>query len=176
MDSGEIEELFGRLPLIAGSLAVVGVLIIVAGRRQERTAEEAPVTTRSAAWMGVIQGLSLPFRGFSRSGSTISTGLCLGAGRRPAEEFSFILAVILTPPVIARELHRLVKLHAVETEQHHLMRLVAPGLAGMVCSLVAGLLALRLLSRWLEQGRWQLFGYYCLAAAAIVFALSAAGI
>jgi len=40
---------------------------------------------------------------------------------------------------------------------------------GMVFSFLAGLLALRWLSRWLEQGRWQFFGYYCLVAALFVF-------
>jgi undecaprenyl-diphosphatase len=30
------------------------------------------------------------------------------------------------------------------------------------------MLALRWLSRWLEQGRWHLFGAYCMAAALIV--------
>ena len=171
--SGQIEELFGRLPLIAGALAAAGVLIIIAGRKGGAGAAEAPVTARSAAWMGIVQGLSLPFRGFSRSGGTISTALLLGAGRRQAEEFSFVLAVIITPPVIARELLRL--RHA-GTGQHHLLRLAAPGLAGMLCSLAAGLLALRLLSKWLEQGRWRLFGCYCLGAAAVVAALSASGI
>ncbi len=174
--SGQIEELFGSLPLISAALAAVGVLIIVAGRARASAGPGDEVTVRSAAGMGLVQGLALPFRGFSRSGSTISAGLLLGTGRRAAEEFSFVLAVILTPPVIARELHRLIKMRAAETEQHHLAHLVAPGLAGLACSLVAGLVALKLLSRWLEQGRWKLFGYYCLAAAAIVFALSEAGI
>jgi undecaprenyl-diphosphatase len=122
-----------------------------------------------------VQGLSLPFRGFSRSGSTISAGLLVGAGQRQAEEFSFALAVIVTPPVIARELWRLLKMHAAETAQHHLFHLLAPGLVGMGCSFVGGLLALRLLSNWLARGKWQYFGYYCLAASAGVFALAAAG-
>ena len=56
-----------------------------------------------------MQGLSLPFRGFSRSGATISTGLLLGVSRVRAEAFSFALAVVLTPPVIAREALRLVR-------------------------------------------------------------------
>jgi len=37
-------------------------------------------------------------------------------------------------------------------------------------------LGLRLLSRWLEQGRWQYFGYYCLFASLLVFALWQAGV
>ena len=44
-----------------------------------------------------------------------------------------------------------------------------PALIGMVLSFAAGMLALRWLSRWLEQGRWHQFGAYCLIAAAVVF-------
>jgi len=44
-----------------------------------------------------------------------------------------------------------------------------PALIGMVLSFAAGMVALRWLSRWLEQGRWYLFGAYCLLAAAVVF-------
>jgi undecaprenyl-diphosphatase len=49
--------------------------------------------------------------------------------------------------------------------------LLAPGLVGMACSFIAGLLALKWLSRWLEGGRWKFFGFYCLAAAAVVLAI-----
>ena len=41
----------------------------------------------------------------------------------------------------------------------------------MVFSFAAGLVALRWLSRWLERGRWQWFGVYCLIAAAVVLAI-----
>lgn len=41
----------------------------------------------------------------------------------------------------------------------------APSLVGMVFSFIAGLFALRWLTRWLEQGRWHFFGAYCLLAA-----------
>jgi undecaprenyl-diphosphatase len=97
-----------------------------------------------------------------------------GIGRRRAEEFSFALAVVLTPPVIARELLRLLKARDATTKAH-LTHLVAPGVLGMVCSFLAGLLALRWLSSWLEHGRWSLFGYYCLAAAFGVGALAVLG-
>ena len=173
---GEVEELFGKLWLIGAGLAAAGVLILAAGYARRVEADGADVTARSAAWMGLVQGLVLPFRGFSRSGSTISVGLFAGTGRRAAEDFSFVLAVILTPPLIVVELHRLIKLHASETEQHHHAHLAAPALVGMAASFFAGLLGLRLLSRWLEQGRWQYFGYYCLFASLLVFALWQAGV
>jgi len=42
---------------------------------------------------------------------------------------------------------------------------VVPSLLGAVFAFLAGLLALKWLSRWLESGRWYLFGVYCLIAA-----------
>ena len=45
----------------------------------------------------------------------------------------------------------------------------------MVFSFLAGLLALKWLSRWLETGRWYLFGIYCLLASAVVYSLHAHG-
>ncbi|MHB1542177.1 MAG: undecaprenyl-diphosphate phosphatase, partial [Steroidobacteraceae bacterium] len=43
-----------------------------------------------------------------------------------------------------------------------------PSVLGVIFAFLAGLLALRWLSRWLEKGRWHFFGIYCLVAAAVV--------
>jgi undecaprenyl-diphosphatase len=48
---------------------------------------------------------------------------------------------------------------------------VVAALLGMVFAFLAGLLALRWLSAWLENGRWYLFGIYCLLASVVVFTL-----
>ena len=161
----EIEDLFADLPLIAGALAAVGLLIIYAGWREEKTPRHAEIQSGPACWIGIVQGICLPFRGFSRSGSTISTGLLLGLPRQKLEEFSFALAVVLTPPVLAKEALRLLKQHALSGEGSAL-HLFVPGLVGMVLSFAAGLLALKWLTRWLEGGLWKFFGFYCLLAAA----------
>jgi undecaprenyl-diphosphatase len=212
----EVEHLFQNLPFMACSLAIVGVLIIVAGlidekrtavvkqilpvrpktvphgafvaasQQHEVASSAAPeISTIQAAIIGAVQGLALPFRGFSRSGSTISTGMLLGVARITAEEFSFALAVILTPLVITREVWMLIKEHshaAVEQTTQtvgavdaagsaNLAHLFLPGLLGMAFSFVAGLIALKWLSSWLEHGRWKFFGFYCLAAAAVVLSM-----
>ena len=172
----EIEVLFSQLPLIAAALAAAGVLIIYAGSAEERTPGAGEINSAKAFLIGLVQGICLPFRGFSRSGGTISTGLLLGVERRRIEEFSFALAVVLTPLVIAKELLRLIKAHPEITRGSQLVKLSIPGLFGMGCSFGAGLLALWLLSRWLEQGRWKFFGYYCLIAAVAVGALAYFGL
>ena len=84
---------------LAYALFAAGLLILYAGLKERSTttpnvAQTGPpprtpiaayertlsrsgdnVTFPQAGWMGAIQGLCLPFRGFSRSGATISTGL-----------------------------------------------------------------------------------------------------
>jgi len=160
----EFEDLFSNLPLIAGALAAVGGLIIYAGMREQKTPRHSEIQPVHSIWIGLVQGICLPFRGFSRSGSTISTGLLLGLPKQKLEEFSFALAVVLTPLGIEHEAHRLIKAHALSGQD--LLHLFVPGIVGMVFSFVAGLLALKWLSRWLEGGRWKFFGFYCLIAAA----------
>ena len=127
--------------------------------------------------MGVVQGRALPFRGFSRSGSTISVGMLIGVEKKAAERFSFALAVVLTPAVVGLEAIRLWKAaHLPSTaDPIDLHASLLSSVLGMVFSFLAGLLALKWLSRWLETGRWYLFGIYCLLAAAIVWSLHARG-
>ncbi len=142
----QIEDLFSHLAFIAPALAAAGILILVAGL------------------IGAMQGLCLPFRGFSRSGATISTGMLLGVAKDRAEDFSFALAVVLTPPVVIREVMRLKQANGGAA----LGSVAFLTLLGALVAFVAGLLALKWLSRWLETGRWHLFGIYCLVAAAAV--------
>ncbi len=174
----EIELLFGNMNLIATALAAVGILILIAGWKEHRLqGKQKALGFRGSCWMGTVQGLCLPFRGFSRSGATISTGLLLGISKVRVEEFSFALAVVLTPPVIVREVLRLAKAqHLSASNVTGMAGLFYPSLIGMVLSFVAGILALRWLSNWLEHGRWYLFGIYCLCASVAVFLLHSAGL
>jgi undecaprenyl-diphosphatase len=180
----EIELLFGRLDLIAPALAAGGLLILLAGLMEKRRMGAHPkvygdsVTMRQAGWIGAIQGFCLPFRGFSRSGATISTGMLTGASKERAERFSFALAVVLTPAAIGREALRLVRASHEASAAGTPIDLhanIVTGLLGAFFAFLAGLVALKWLSSWLEEGRWYLFGIYCLVASGVVFALYRAG-
>lgn len=167
--AGEIESLFDNLTLIAAALFAVGLLILAAGLRKTKV-ETWRLSPRTSVLIGLVQGLCLPFRGFSRSGATISTAMYCDLSRRLAEDFSFALAVVLTPPLVVYSLHR--RLHELaELSASKVWELAVPGVIGMALSCLAGFVALWLLSAVLERGRWKYFGIYCLVAAAAVGAV-----
>ncbi|HLW64860.1 MAG TPA: undecaprenyl-diphosphate phosphatase [Gemmataceae bacterium] len=170
---GEVEQLFKSLPLIGAALVAAGLLILLSSLFGQSNSNRQ-LTPARALWIGMVQALCLPFRGFSRSGATISVGLMCGLPRRLAEDFSFALAVLLTPPVLVRQIWKL--LHSPEVADAHLFDLLAPALLGMGFSFLAGLVALRVLSRLLEGGRWSYFGIYCLVFAGVMFAAAWQGI
>jgi len=171
----EIEVLFGRLDFIAPALGAAGLLILIAGILERRRSVPPPTSTadlsaKQAGVIGLIQGFCLPFRGFSRSGATISTGMLLGVAKSRAESFSFALAVVLTPAVVFREVMRLVQ--AEHASSHSDLTSVAfISVFGALIAFASGLVALKWLSRWLDGGRWHFFGIYCLVAAVAVMFL-----
>jgi undecaprenyl-diphosphatase len=169
LPNAQIEDLFSHLELVAPALAVGGILILVAGiaekrKSTQRLTESNDLNARQAGIIGAVQGLCLPFRGLSRSGATISAGMLSGVAKSGAEMFSFALAVVLTPVVVAREVMRVMHVeHVAGTATF--ASAAFPSLLGAVFAFLAGLIALKWLSRWLEGGRWYLFGIYCLMAA-----------
>ncbi len=170
----DVEELFGHLELIAPALFAVGILIVVSYFLERRIRKSRELTVRQSIWIGLVQGLSLPFRGFSRSGATISVAMLAGVEKAAAEAFSFALAVVLTPPVVIREVLRL-RTHGAPLAAGTMHSVVELDLLGGVLAFGAGLLALKWISVWLERGRWYYFGGYCMVAAVAVALLHHAG-
>jgi len=188
--TAEIEDLFRSRNAVGFALLAAGLLIFVSGRlfaktqnekespqesfhdsAPSRTLAENGLTVKSSLAIGLVQGLCLPFRGFSRSGATISTALLFKVRRNIAEDYSFLLAVIITPPVILRSVH---KLHKAAIQQgvgiyEMSQQVLIPGLFGACFSFAAGLLALKFLSGLLEKGKWSYFGVYCFFIALIMF-------
>ena len=61
MRKGEIEHLFKNLPLMGSALLAVSVLILVAGRRQQKD-EKDEVSLISSIWIVVVPpNVRLPF-------------------------------------------------------------------------------------------------------------------
>jgi len=150
----------------------------VRGRLAKFGPYATPNTTAAAA-QGAEQALvarSVDAPGCDRS-RTVAPQVRRGRHHRRspemrAEEFSFALAVVLTPAVLLKEGYRRWKAHeGPMMVAGNLFSIAQSSVVGMLFSFVAGLLAPRWLSRWLEHGRWQLFGCYCLLASVTVLAV-----
>src|SRR5579875_574370 len=64
----QIEDLFTHLEIVAPALLAAGILILVAGLKEGREPNSHgsdEITSSQAGIIGVVQGLCLPFRGFS---------------------------------------------------------------------------------------------------------------
>jgi len=91
--------------VIAGSLVVLGLILLAAEvwARHARTLEQ--VGTVDAILIGLAQALAL-VPGSSRSGTTITAGMALGFTREAAARFSFLLSV---PIILAAGAYKLWK-------------------------------------------------------------------
>ena len=100
--------------------------------------------------------------GISRSGISISAGLFAGLDREAAARFAFLMATPITAGAGLWELRKILSGEAgVELP-------LVPLLAGMAASLVAGLLAIAVLMRYLRTNGVGIFVAYRIALAALV--------
>ena len=119
---------------------------------EKATARDRPVNLLESLWIGVRARILYPLPRISRSGATISTGLLLGVAKTKVEEFSFALAVILTPAAIYVEGKSvLLEARKAAGDFHLSLSTFTPSLLGMIFAFLAGLLALKWLSRWLKR-------------------------
>jgi undecaprenyl-diphosphatase len=141
------------------TLGAIGFLIVE--RLGPRTRTEKDLTVGDAVLFGSAQSLAL-IPGMSRSGSTITMGMFLGVTRADAARFSFLLGI---PAVIAAAAKEGLKLR--HGGLHGDMALVFA--VGILTSAVVGYLSIRFLLRYLATHRLDLFAYYRLALAAVVW-------
>ena len=131
------------------------------GGRTPSATEMEMLTPRQALMIGCCQVLSL-FPGVSRAGATIVGAMFLGAGRKAATEFSFMLAL---PVMLAATGYDLLRSRDLLTAE-----LAGEMAAGFVASFIAALLMIRLLLRYVVRNTYAPFGWYRLLAGACVLA------
>ncbi len=156
-----IETTFREARLVALTLVIGAAILWLAEKTGARTRRIADLTTAGALGIGAAQAIAL-VPGISRSGISISAGLFAGLDRESAARFSFLMA---TPITAGAGLYELRKVVAGEAGVA-----VDPGLllAGMVASLVAGLLAIAVLLRFLRTHPTTIFIVYRVLFAAVI--------
>ena len=124
------------------------------------------MTVGQVALIGLVQVLAL-IPGMSRSGSSIVGGMLAGLSRLAATEFSFFLAI---PLLGSATLYKFVTtLDSLGSEQLILLVL------GAALSGLFSWLAIDLLLRFISRRSFVAFGYYRIAAGALILLALSAG-
>jgi len=142
--------------LLVTALVLVALGVRLSARRRQAAPPGRPLaemTWKDALLIGSAQGLSATFRGLSRSGSTITSGVWAGLDQEAAASFSFLLSI----PAILGALVFSLDGYTGNGE------VLALGLLGGVVSAVVGWLSLRWLLAMLGRGRLHLFAGWCVA-------------
>jgi undecaprenyl-diphosphatase len=154
-----------RTPLVAGvTLALGGVLLLVADRMSSRRRGEVDLGDGEAVGLGIAQSTAL-VPGVSRSGATITVGLFLGLTREAAARFSFLLGVPAIGAAAAYEGLKL--LHEPMARETAVLFLI-----GMGVSAIVGYVTIKYFLRFLASHSLAVFAWYRLALAALVLAWS----
>jgi undecaprenyl-diphosphatase len=155
----EVAMLFTRQMALVGAMLIVTAILLIYADKAKTT--DRKVNYRDAIIVGVAQAFAI-LPGLSRSGATISATVLLGIDRYRAARFSFLMVV---PLILGKIAYDFVKGDFIwETAG-------APGLiAGFTASLIAGLLACKLMLRLVKLSRLSYFAIYC-----IIIGLAAIG-
>lgn len=158
---GFFESMYSQPLLIAIAFVVTAAVLLVAEKFS--TPQQEP-DLGSAFLVGLAQGVAVA-PGISRSGATISAGLLSGFKRDEAVRFSFLLAI---PAVLGASL-----LEGAKAFSFAGLDPLAVA-AGTLAAAAAGYWSIGFLYRFLRKGKLSFFAYYCLALAAVVFAVELA--
>jgi undecaprenyl-diphosphatase len=156
-----IENAFREARLVAVTLVIGGAILFLADRLGSKSRPMESISFRLALGIGAAQAFAL-VPGVSRSGISISAGLFAGLDRGAAARFAFLMATPITAGAGLWELRKVIAGEAgVDVP-------IVPLLAGMVAALVAGLLAIAVLLRYVRMHGLGIFVVYRLALAAVV--------
>jgi undecaprenyl-diphosphatase len=152
----QAETIFRSPVLIAGTLAILGVLLWAADAYGSRKRKIDDITFLDAILVGLSQALAI-IPGVSRSGATITTARFLGIDRADAANFSFLMAT----PIIAGA-------GLVEARKFFHSGLTAQLGWGFTASAVFGLLAIFGLLKFVRTHSYRSFAIYRIALAILV--------
>jgi undecaprenyl-diphosphatase len=156
-----IENVFREPRLVAVTLVIGAIVLWLADRIGARTRRVDELGFGAAIGIGAAQALAL-VPGISRSGISISAGLFAGLDREGAARFAFLMATPITAGAGLWEVRKIVAGEAgVDLP-------LVPLLAGMLASLIAGLLAIAVLMRYLRTRGVGVFVAYRIVLAAVV--------
>lgn len=130
----------------------------VSGTAISQEEADKSITWGTALTMGVAQAIAV-LPGLSRSGSTIATGISLGANRAAVARFSFFMVII---PILGEALLGLKDIISGESATQGSVGAI-PLTIGFIAAFVVGCAACRWMIEIVKKGKLVWFALYCVA-------------
>lgn len=159
--------------LFEGNLTVVGICLLVTAallvfayffRTRHETGAARPlyrqhgITWLDAITMGIAQAVAV-LPGLSRSGTTIATGISMGARREKVAQFSFFMVII---PILGEALLGLKDLIGGEEGVSESVGAL-PLIVGFIAAFTIGCIACKWMLEIVKKGKLVWFAWYCAA-------------
>lgn len=160
----KIDMLSGSNLFIGLMLLVTGCILFVSDKLVVGKKMERKMTVRDALLIGCSQAIAtLP--GLSRSGVTITAGLCMGFSREFAVKFSFLISILA---VLGANFVNLISAIGGGVEWRYLPVYIV----GVIVAAVIGYFAIRLVKLLVDSNKFGKFSYYCWIVGVLVIILS----
>lgn len=160
--SDVIEEKLFNITTVSISLFIGGILIILIDRKKRQFKFDSVKTMPYlvSLYIGLFQCLAM-VPGTSRSAATIIGALVLGSSRKLAAEFSFYLAI---PTIIGASVYSLAK-SKIDLSMQEIGLLAV----GFFVSFIVALLVIRFFMNFIRKHSFEVFGYYRIVLALVIF-------
>ncbi len=152
----QAETSFRSPILIAGTLAVVGVILWLSDLYGRKQKDIEHIKWLNALIIGFSQALAI-IPGVSRSGATITAGLLQGFKREDAAKFSFLMSI---PIILGAGIFKLPEIANIQN--------TGALAVGFISSAVFGFLAIKFMLQYLAHRTYAIFAWYRFALALII--------
>lgn len=153
-----MDTTFRNSLLVAGTLILGAIVMYLADKYSKQDKE---VSIKNGLVVGLFQSLAL-IPGMSRSGMSISGGLLMGLKREVAIRFSFLLAI---PVLLGSGAKKIIDLGSTGL----LSSIGSELIFGTITAFLVGLLAIKFLITYLKNNSFNIFIWYRLVLAGIIF-------
>ena len=151
------KEIFHNIKLVSSTLILTGVILFITRFVKVQNQKN---TVLKALIIGLGQAMAI-LPGISRSGTTISTSLFMGLGRKESARFSFLMSIPVIVGAASFELNDFFSEGFTSGE-------LGVMLIGFVSSFITGYIAIKFMLKVIQTGKFSWFAPYCIATGLLV--------
>lgn len=149
-----ISILFSSVEVVGVALLLTGLINFLTSKQRQ---EGKSLDYKKSIFIGLMQAFAI-IPGISRSGSTIFAGTKSGLSSKDAAKFSFLVSV---PAIVGANI---LEVYSNWGESINYVQYFI----GFLSAFVSGIIAIKLVLKFLEEKKFKVFAFYCLALGVII--------